>query len=320
MSAKQILAVLALVLVQFAPAQAANGSLPVQVKKFSAHKPSYTIELAYPHTGQQAIDGEIEAWARGLAKDFADAVAQEETPPAGPWSAELTYEVARNDGRMFSVLFSYYSYMGGAHPNTVFEAFNFLRPDGLRIELPELFTPRGVERISALAIAQLRKTLTGPDGMSDTDWIGRGAGPNAKNFRNFILLANELVIHFDPYQVAAYAAGPQEARIALAKLKDAMRGDPRAPAASFDCALARSDVERTICGNRDLARLDRHVAEDYFEKLAWESDQAKRARLRQEQRSWLKARDASCQRAGQPMVACLMSLYQDRLRALGRAG
>jgi len=317
MRVKLILAATAMLLAQLAPANAAP--LVSQEKKVSDRKPTYTIELAYPRTGHRAIDNEIESWVRELAQDFASAAKDQEPTPAGPWAANLTYEIGRNDGAMFSVLFSNYTYMGGAHPNTVFEAFNFLLPEGSRVELAELVTRRGIERVSAMSIAQLKQTLGGPDGMSDIDWITRGAGANAKNFRNFLWQPQLLVIHFDPYQVAAYAAGPQEVRIPLSRLSDVVRADPRMPAASFDCAKAASDVEQQICASRELARLDRHVSEAYAEKVLWAADEAARAKLKETQRAWLKHRDETCRRVRTAMTACLTQVHQERFRVLTSA-
>ncbi len=315
MGTKHFFAVLVSILLQLAPVYAAGAKLPVRTAKLSDHKPTYTIELSYPRTGQQAIDREIETWARGLAAEFAKGAEGEEVPPVGPWSAELSYEVRRNDSAMFSVLFTYYTYSGGAHPNSTFEAFNFLLPDGARVELAELFMRKGIERISAISIAQLKRDLGGPEGMTDTDWIARGAGANARNFASFILLPTELAIYFNPYQVAAYAAGPQEVHIPLARLKDTLRSDPRAPAAPFDCAKAQSEIEQAICADRDLARLDRHMYEAYADKLAWEADAAKRQELKRDQRAWLVVRDG-CRRAARSFVGCLSGAYGNRLKAL----
>ena len=239
----------------------------------------------------------------------------ETTSPTGMQSLELNFEIQRNDGRMFSVLFTDYSFTGGAHPNSVFEAFNFLLPDGARVELAELFTRKGIERISAISIAVLTKELGGPDGMTDTDWIKRGAGPNPRNFSNFALRPKELALYFDAYQVAAYAAGPQEVHIPLSKLRGTLRADPRVPAASFDCGQAQSDIEHAICGDRELARLDRHVAESYFDKLSWAPDEEKRFALRRDQRAWLITRDG-CRVRAESFVGCLTGVYQARLKAL----
>ena len=95
-----------------------------------------------------------------------------------------------------------------------------------------------------------------------------------------------------------------------------MRRDVRAPAASFDCMLARSDIEQVICSSRDLSRLDRRLAEAYADKLTWAEDDAKRQELRQQQRAWLRMRDTSCLTARMNIVACLMPVYQKRIKEL----
>jgi uncharacterized protein YecT (DUF1311 family) len=312
MRANRILALLAPTLLFWSAAFAAS---PVQKREIKETRATYALDVAYPRTGHAAIDTVLETWAKGVARDFLE-MAKDATVDPAPWSGELSYDVVRNDAAMIVVAFTWYTYTGGAHPNSTFETFNFLLPDGAHVELAELFTAKGVARISDISIARLKQTLGGPDAMSDIDWIKRGAGPNARNFSAFQLLPRDLVIAFDAYQVAAYAAGPQEVRIPLAQLRDVMRPDPRAPAASFECALARADVEQAICSSRELARLDRHVAEAYGDKLMWASDEAKRAAIREEQRAWLKRRDALCLRTGRPLVACLTGAYQQRLRAL----
>ena len=311
MRANQILAVFAVALCF---ASNAFGA-PFQKREIKERRAHYTLEVSYPRVGHTAIDAALEAYAQAIARDFREMTKEASSDPA-PWAGELSYAVARNDKTMIAIAFTWYSYTGGAHPNSITETFNFLLLDGLRVEIAELFSPKGIQRISDISIARLKPTLSGPDGMSDIDWIKRGAGPNARNFASFVLLPNELHIVFDAYQVAAYAAGPREVRIPLAQLRDVMRPNPRAPAASFDCALARTAVEQAICSSRELARLDRHVAEAYTSKLMWADDEVKRVAIRAEQRAWLKRRDALCLHGGRPLVACLTGAYQQRLNAL----
>lgn len=288
--------------------------MKITVREIKQQKPTHEIEISYPHTGMARIDGEIEPWARKLATDFAAEAT--EAGETRPWSSELSFEIPRNDGKVLSIVFSHYTYTGGAHPNSSYRTFHFLLPDGYRADIAELFSPRGIRRISDISISQLRQEMAGPDGMSDTDWIKRGAGPNARNFENFVLTPNELTVLFDAYQVAAYAAGPQEVKIPLSQLRDALRPDPRAPAASFECLAARGPIETGICSSRDLARLDRLMAEAYLDALTWEGDEAKRRALQQGQRAWVAQRDAACGRAGVHVVACLTPLYEARIKEL----
>lgn len=312
---KRLMMILALVSAACLPL-ATVGAAPLRLEKqeIKETKRAYEIKLAYPRTGHPVIDRQLSAWVRELATSFAkDAT---EAKDRMTWDEELTYEVPRNDGQVLSLVFTLYNFTGGAHPNSAFHTFHFLLPDGTNAEIAEIFSPRGIRRISDISIARLRRDLAGPDGMSDADWISKGAAPNARNFANFVLTPSELTIHFDAYQVAAYAAGPQEVRIPVAQLRDTMRPDVRAPAASFDCVLARSDIEQVICSSRDLARLDRRLAEAYADKLIWAEDDAKRQSLRQQQRAWLRMRDTSCGAARMSMVACLMPVYQKRITEL----
>ena len=235
-----------------------------------------------------------------------------------PYALDITYEVPRNDAEWFAVVFTIYTDTGGAHPNTDFAAMNYVMPDGWRIYLPEIFGGRkALEKISALAIADLTKRLTGPDGMSDADTIMTGAGPAWDNFQDFVLEPKVLHIDFPPYQVAAYAAGPQETDIPLAALKAFMRKDFRAPAASFDCAAAATPTEKAICSDVALARLDRDVAEAYARKLKYEFDAANKENIKQAQRAWLATRDSACSDAA---VQCLTGVYKARLAELDEGG
>lgn len=57
-----------------------------------------------------------------------------------------------------------------------------------------------------------------------------GADPTPENYRNWNITPGGLLISFDPYQVAAYAAGPQEVLIPYAKLSAII--DPNGPLGS----------------------------------------------------------------------------------------
>lgn len=293
-----------------------SGAAPLKitVREIKQNKPTHEMAISYPVTAISQIDSEIEPWARKLATEFA--VDAAEANEVRAWSSELSFEIPRNDGVVLSVVFSHYTYTGGAHPNSSYRTFHFLLPDGFKADIAELFSPRGIRRISNISVSLLKQDLSGPDGMSDVDWIKRGAGSNARNFQNFVLAADELTVLFDAYQVAAYAAGPREVKIPLSQLRDTLRPDPRAPAPSFDCSAARGPVETGICSSRELSRIDRAMVEAYLDLLTWAPDEARRRVVRQVQRSWIVSRDAACRSAGERVVACLTPIYQARIKTL----
>lgn len=280
------------------------------------HGDGYDITFAYPQIGNEAADAAIRDFVQADFADFKGWVARRGAQEP-PYSAQLTYDVARNDDGVVSILFRYGFYTGGAHPNSTQTAFNFLMPDGARVFLPDLIGSDGVKRVSDMAIGSLDAQLTGPNGMSDPNWIRTGAGPFADNFEAFEWLPDELVLAFDPYQVAAYAAGPQVVHIPRAQLTDVLRQDPRAPLPSFDCTLAETPTEHAICSDMALAQLDRRTAEAFQTRLRYEALSNQPPKVRAQQQAWLGERDAACAgSAGPALVRCLATQYQARLTKL----
>jgi uncharacterized protein YecT (DUF1311 family) len=289
--------------------------LPAKALSIEKKADAYEISIQYPATGNAAIDGEIATWANQQADDFAKLAAGADRQAGdNPYQLDWSFEVARNDGAVFAVIFSEEADTGGAHPNHDIATFNFEVPSGWRLYLPEIFDRKALAKISALAIADLTKQRADNDsGGGDPDWIKQGAGPDWDNFRDFILGKNKLEIHYPDYQVAAYTEGPQETDIPLAALKGFMRSDRHAPAASFDCAAAATPIEKSICSDVALARLDRDVAEAFLRGVRFATEDAAKEKLKTGQRAWLGERDAACPTAAVP---CLATAYRDRLAKL----
>lgn len=296
-------------------AQAAG--LPVAKQTLVFKNRDVDISIEYPRTGNRAIDAELRAYADNAVAQFKE-TAVDRQANENAYTLETTYKVERNDGKMFAVVFNEYTYTGGAHPNSNTVTFNFLLPDGARVFLPEIVDgARGIARVSSRAIATLVRTVgSGAEPLTSKDMIVLGAGPLADNFMAFVWLSTKLHIYFPSYQVAAYAAGPQEVVIPLAQLKGVIRQDWRAPAPSFDCRRAARPIESAICAGAALARLDRQVAEAYQTKVGYAYEPADKEKVRQSQRDWIAMRDRSC--IGASPSECLTKLYQDRLAALTR--
>ncbi len=296
------------------------GNLAVKTKTLTSKSVTAEISVAYPQTGVKSIDDDLAAYARDQAASFAKDSKDDHQVGERPYDLEVTFSVARNDAQVFAVLFDIYEDAGGAHPNHDYYSANYLMPGGWRVYLPELLDgPRGLKRLSDVTLADLTRRLTkgGDDAISDIDTIKSGAAPYWDNYRNFLLMPKDLDLNFPPYQVASYAAGPQESHIPLAALAGVMRADPRKPAASFDCALARTSIEQLLCSDVAMARLDRTVAEDYATHLRNQTDAAARDSLRTNQRAWLASRDKTCAAAG-ARAACLTDFYKARIAWLAR--
>ncbi len=312
----RFLAVAAALLLSLGAASAAG--LPVTKKVLTVKNKDSDISVAYPETGNKAIDAALADYARksvALFKSYKPDFANNDHQ----YQLETTYVVERNDAQIFAVVFTEYSDTGGAHPNTDLTTFDFLLPDGAQVFLPEIVNgPNGIDRVSRLAVARLIKDIAvGPDTLSDPETIQNGAGPLADNFKHFVLLPSKLHLYFPPYQVAAYAAGPQDITIPLQALKDVIRTDWRAPAPSFDCAKAATPIEHVVCADAALARLDRQMTETYqalLHRISYDPPSA--AKLKEDQRAWLATRNKTC--AGAAPGPCLAKAYRARLDVLSK--
>jgi uncharacterized protein YecT (DUF1311 family) len=115
---------------------------------------------------------------------------------------------------------------------------------------------------------------------------------------------------------------------ALAALLLAALAPSLASAASFDCAKARTKVEKLICKDPQLSRQDEDLAKAYGEALkAWDGKTAAYVKL--SQRGWVASRALSapgmggggelCEDDG-TALACLRTIHADRIAVLRGPG
>ena len=299
---------------------AAPGASAVKTVHLKGHTKQSNYDVVYPQVGQPKIDGEIARWAKKKVAGF-QAAARAPDPHDGPYGMEIAFAVERNDAKMFEVTFREEDSGWGVHNAHQGVSFNYLMPDGWRVYLPEILDAGALGKISALAIADLkeRQQVKGDD--LRAGWITTGAAARWKNFEDFTLLPNALIVRFAEFQVADYASGPQESKLPFTPLKSHVRDDWRAPVASFDCSAAKTAIERTICSDLELARLDRQVRDAYLFQVDLYQKADERERLHLMQREWVARRDAACgSRPSGEAVACLTGLYRDRLKVLNTRG
>jgi uncharacterized protein len=89
-----------------------------------------------------------------------------------------------------------------------------------------------------------------------------------------------------------------------------------AQAASFDCKLAKSPVEKAICGSKELSAADDALAAEYKSVLA-EIPPDVQAEVRGSQRTWLRKTAAYCNKQPQAKIAeCVKGTYASRMDEL----
>lgn len=130
---------------------------------------------------------------------------------------------------LLSILFEDFAYLGGAHPGTYYVALNYDTTAAKVLTLADLFEPGAdyLGLVSSLCIAELQ---TRSD-MMFPDFATSGAAALQENYQVWAVTPQGLLVVFQEYQVAPYAAGAQSVLLPY----DALAGllDPAGPLGSF---------------------------------------------------------------------------------------
>lgn len=83
--------------------------------------------------------------------------------------------------------------------------------------------------------------------------------------------------------------------------------------ASFDCDKASTPTEKAICSNPETGKLDQRLADIY--RLALKTAPEMKEKTKQDQRAWLRSRNALCGAD----AGCLNKAYNERIQLLEQA-
>ncbi len=125
--------------------------------------------------------------------------------PPVPNSFLSGYSIYTANERLISLRLEFSTYVtGAAHPYSYVRTVNYDLQTGQPVFLDEVFKP-GVDFLAFLSDF-CRKDL---HARGIAPLFEEGLTPTPDNFRSWVLTSEGLWIDFDPYQVAAYAVGPQ---------------------------------------------------------------------------------------------------------------
>jgi hypothetical protein len=218
---------------------------PKVIKEANKEK-RYTVDAEYPQIEGDARFDKFNREARSLiTKDvaaFKTAETVSETDPGNETPAEkvdstldVGYEIRYATDDLISVEFTESDYeRGAAHSNISTTVLNYDVKNGKKLSLGDLFNPKAnyLKTISDYCIKELKdRSKKDKDSMLDDEMMKSGASPRADNYKAWAITKKGLWITFDPYQVAAYAAGPQYVLVPYPALKDLMK--PDGPVGSF---------------------------------------------------------------------------------------
>jgi hypothetical protein len=178
--------------------------------------------LKFNHEMTALVDNAIRLYFDINSKDL----------PADPNLPEsflaVRFELLSPPGNIISLKFDITSYAkGAAHPFDYSQTATYDLEKGEDLTLEQLFLPSSdyLGIISAFCIDKLQASEFGPVFSED------GAQPDKKNYRNWNITVDGLLITFDEYQVAPYAAGPQQVLIPYSEMQSII--DPQGPLAAY---------------------------------------------------------------------------------------
>lgn len=129
------------------------------------------------------------------------------TPVSGGSFFDAKYTVISQSGNLWSFKFDFSGYAdGAAHSYHYSLTLNYDLEQGNKLSLNELF-PKDTNYLEVIArycIVELSKRDIGFYG-----GFQQGAEPTPENYRNWNIAQGGIMITFNEYQVAPYAAGPQ---------------------------------------------------------------------------------------------------------------
>jgi alpha-glucosidase (family GH31 glycosyl hydrolase) len=179
----------------------------------------YTITAVYPVTSSSTITGAFKSFVQAQIDQFKEDTSWATDPSIAPAEAQdltLTVEYTEEKNtRADNYVFTVESYTGGAHGLQATKTFTY-NETGIPVTLASLFTTgeEGLKTIAPYVQAQLKKNE-----LTDATWVSEGAAPTADNYQNFVVTDTGITFMFDPYQVAAYAAGKQTVAVPLSVFK-----------------------------------------------------------------------------------------------------
>ncbi len=209
------------------PAQT-NSPKELSKKLRSEEETYYKITAYYPETGNQLANKTMQAFIADQVVQFKQDTGVENIDPKHAKEMGLSSEykytlnidyipVLAND--VYNYVFTIDTDTGGAHSNQFTKTFSYTA-DGAEITLADLFVPKSNY---LTVISNYVQTELGKRDGADQKWIADGAGPKADNYQSFDVQDSGIEFIFDPYQVAAYAAGTQKVLVPYTALSSVLK-------------------------------------------------------------------------------------------------
>ena len=192
-------------------ATSTTSGTEMKVEDIYGDTDTYHIEMHYPQFGIPSVDAKIKSVVDTAVDTFKEYPAN--PPDSSLPQNELTGSFASTyvGPDVVSVKLSLSEYTGGAHPNTVLIGINVDPRSGRELTLDDALSMIGkdLQQVADESLKELRSKLG--DNVLDS---AKGAEAKSENYSTFVVSKDKVTFIFNVYQVAPYAAGPQEVSFA----------------------------------------------------------------------------------------------------------
>jgi len=209
----------------------------IETVTVASEDPLYSFDAQYPAFSglsdtrtENGLNAAVKTYVDGAMQSFrqetaGDAGSGNTTIPEDMKNSfVMRYEVELFTPDLASIRFEISTYATDAtHQFDSTSAFNYDIRTGNPLGLGDMFLPDSgyLETLSAYATNALLDEFK-----DEQDAVGpmiqEGAGPDPENYQNIFLTKDGLLIVFDPYQVAPYAAGTIEVTVPYSEIAGAM--------------------------------------------------------------------------------------------------
>jgi uncharacterized protein len=203
-------------------------STQVVAKSGKMKSVTYNASAAYPQFDGKGVD--FTATNKGFAESAAKAVAETVPTPdvdldrEQEWSYEQDFVLHRPPASAISVVITWYSFTGGAHPNGGSTASLVDLRSGKSVGPDGVFVGDWLKALLPIVTASLKKEFEKRPGFDDALEPAK-LGKMLRESDRYVYGRDHLTVIFNRYDVGPYVNGDYKVDIAYARLKPLLRAD-----------------------------------------------------------------------------------------------
>lgn len=174
------------------------------MKNLKEGSDKYHIDIYYPQTNYDVLNIKIKADIQNIVSDFKNLLNEEHDKE---YVLEISFDYYEYENYI-SFAFNVFTQTGGAHPNTRTFTVNYDIRNNKIIDIVELtkMYPNILKVFSKISYESLKdndKILE----YGNEEMFNKGIEEKIENFRNFVFDKNNIILFYNPYDVAPYVAG-----------------------------------------------------------------------------------------------------------------